>query len=212
MMIMFTVKGAENMKPLLFFKLVLQALITMLLLQPACAAEKTTGNDETAMVLFDFRKQDDLVDWRVVNDGVMGGLSRGEIIMTGSGTAVFQGILSLENNGGFSSTRTLPRPYNLVGYEGITLRVRGDGNMYQFRLHLDDLFDSVAYRCRFQTEAGAWMLVEIPFNECVPVFRGRELSSVGPAVPAKIQQIGFLISDKQAGSFRLEVDWIKAYR
>ena len=87
-------KGLEFMKPLLFFKLVFQALITILVLQPVLAAQKTSNNNETAMVLFDFHKQDDVEDWRVVNDGVMGGLSRGEIIMTGSGTAVFQGILS----------------------------------------------------------------------------------------------------------------------
>ncbi|NNK13178.1 MAG: CIA30 family protein, partial [Desulfofustis sp.] len=55
-----------------------------------------------------------------------------------------------------------------------------------------------------------WMTVEIPFSECVPVFRGRKLSGVAPVAPEKIQQIGFLISDKQAGPFRLEIDWIKA--
>ena len=200
------------MKPILFFSLVIPGLIIILMLQPALVAQKTPINNETEMVLFDFHKQDDLEDWRVVNDGVMGGLSRGEIIMTDSATAVFQGILSLENNGGFSSTRTLPRPYNLDGYDGITLRVRGDGNTYQLRLRLDDRFDGVAYRSSFQTKADEWMTVEIPFSECVPVFRGRELSDVGPVVPARIQQIGFLVSDKQAGPFRLEVDWIKAHQ
>ena len=200
------------MKPILFFIWVIQALVIIAVLHPACAAQKTPLSNKTQMVLFDFHKQGDLEDWRVVNDGVMGGLSRGEIIMTDSDTAVFQGILSLENNGGFSSTRTLPRPYNLDGYDGITLRVRGDGNTYQLRLRLDDRFDGVAYRYSFQTKADEWMTVEIPFSECVPVFRGRELSDVDPVAPAKIQQIGFLVSDKQAGPFRLEVDWIKAHQ
>ena len=198
------------MKALLFFSRVIQALIILLMLQPAFAAQNTPLNNETEMVLFDFQRQEDIEDWRVVNDGVMGGLSRGQIIMTDLGTAVFQGILSLENNGGFSSIRTSPRPYNLGGYDGIILRVRGDGNIYQLRLRLDDRFDGVAYRYKFQTKADQWLTVEIPFSECVPVFRGRELSDVGPVVPAKIQQIGFLVSDKQAGPFRLEVDWIKA--
>lgn len=200
------------MKPILYFSQVVQALMIMLTLHPLQAAQNTPINSETEMVIFDFQTQGDLEDWRVVNDGVMGGLSRGEIIMTDSGTAVFQGILSLENNGGFSSTRTLPRPYNLDDYDGVSLRVRGDGNTYQFRLRLDDRFDGVAYRYSFQTTADEWMTVEIPFSECVPVFRGRKLSDVPPVVPAKIQQIGFLVSDKQAGPFRLEVDWIKAYQ
>ncbi|WP_136799355.1 CIA30 family protein [Desulfosediminicola ganghwensis] len=162
--------------------------------------------------MFDFENPADLQDWRVVNDGVMGGLSRGENIRTDSGTAVFRGTLSLENNGGFSSTRTLPRPHRLDGYDGIVLRVRGDGNTYQFRLRLDSSFDGVAYRYTFQTEADTWVMVEVPFSECVPVFRGRMLSGVDPVSPGKIQQIGFLISEKQAGPFRLEVDLISAYR
>ena len=200
------------MKPLLFFTLVCQTLMVLLMLQPALAVQKTPLNNKTDMILFDFQNQGDLQDWRVVNDGVMGGLSRGEIIMTDSGTAVFQGILSLANNGGFSSTRTLPRPLNLDDYDGITLHVRGDGNSYQLRLRLDDRFDGVAYRYRFQTKADQWMTVEIPFSEFVPVFRGRELNDVGPVEPERIQQIGFLVSDKQAGPFKLEVDWIKAHQ
>ncbi|MBT8347697.1 MAG: CIA30 family protein [Desulfofustis sp.] len=198
------------MKTILFFSQLVQCLIIMLMLQPVSAAQNTPTNSETEMVIYDFKKQSDLEDWRVVNDGVMGGLSRGEIIMTESGTAVFQGVLSLENNGGFSSTRTLPRPYNLDDYHGVSLRVRGDGNTYQFRLRLDDRFDGVAYRYSFQTKVDEWMTVEIPFSECVPVFRGRKLSGVAPVAPEKVQQIGFLISDKQAGPFRLEIDWIKA--
>jgi monofunctional biosynthetic peptidoglycan transglycosylase len=56
------------------------------------------------------------------------------------------------------------------------------------------------------------MIIDIPFHECVPVFRGRILEDVEPIRPEDIQQIGFLISNKQAGKFQLEIDWIKAYK
>ena len=56
------------------------------------------------------------------------------------------------------------------------------------------------------------MIIDIPFNKCVPVFRGRILENVEAILPDKIQQIGFLISNKQAGKFQLEIDWIKAYK
>ena len=190
----------------------LQWAMLLIGVQPVLATQNNTLASNSEMVLFDFENPADLQEWRVVNDGVMGGLSRGEMTRTDSGTAVFQGVLSLENNGGFSSTRTLPRPYKLEGYDGIVLRVRGDGNTYQFRLRLDDSFDGVAYRCKFRTEADTWTTVEVPFGECVPVFRGRALSGVAPVSAGKIQQIGFLISEKQAGPFRLEVDRISAYR
>ena len=56
------------------------------------------------------------------------------------------------------------------------------------------------------------MITRVPFQECVPVFRGRILDNVKPITPKDIQQIEFLISDKQAGPFKLEIDWLKAYK
>jgi hypothetical protein len=32
-----------------------------------------------------------------------------------------------------------------------------------------------------------------------------------PLTPEKIEQIGLMIADQQAGAFKLEVDWIAAY-
>lgn len=186
-------------------------LITCLLPLPF-ATEGAENTIQTEIVLFNFQKSGELNDWLIVNDGVMGGLSQSEIVLSDSNTAVFQGTVSLENNGGFSSTRTSPRLYNLAGYNGISLRVKGDGKKYQLRLRMNDRFDGISYRYHFKTDINKWIIIQVPFNECVPVFRGRVLDHVEPISPKKIQQIGFLISDKQAGSFKLEIDWIKAYK
>lgn len=142
----------------------------------------------------------------------MGGLSQSEIALSESNTAIFQGTVSLENNGGFSSIRTSPRFYKLDGYRGIVLRLKGDGKKYQFRLRMNDRFDGISYRYHFKTDINKWIIIGFPFNEFVPVFRGRTLYDLEPIDPKKIQQIGFLISDKQAGPFKLEIDWIKAYK
>ena len=56
------------------------------------------------------------------------------------------------------------------------------------------------------------MIIEIPFHKCIPVFRGRILKDIESILPEEIQQIGFLISNKQAENFQLEIDWIKAYQ
>ena len=172
-------------------------------------SENTIQNEK---VLFDFQKSGKVNDWRIVNDGVMGGLSQSEIVLSNSNTAIFQGTVSLENNGGFSSIRTSPRFYKLDGYRGIILRLKGDGKKYQFRLRMNDSFDGISYRYQFKTDINQWIIIRVPFNECVPVFRGRILDNVEPITPKKIQQIGFLIADKQAGPFKLEIDWIKAYK
>lgn len=151
-------------------------------------------------------------DWRIVNDNVMGGISRSEIVFSGNGTATFQGTLSLDNNGGFASTRTKPRPYGLDGYAGLLVRIRGDGNDYQLRIRTDDRFDGISYRSRFATQPQSWTTIRIPFSDFVPVFRGRIQENALPISPENIQQIGFMIADKQAGKFQIEIDWIKAYK
>ncbi|MHC4830738.1 MAG: CIA30 family protein, partial [Planctomycetota bacterium] len=63
--------------------------------------------------------------WQTVNDGVMGGRSRGGPQVTDQGTLLFAGEISLENNGGFSSVRTRPKSLALKGYDGLSLRLKG---------------------------------------------------------------------------------------
>jgi NADH dehydrogenase [ubiquinone] 1 alpha subcomplex assembly factor 1 len=64
----------------------------------------------------------------------MGGISKSELVILDKSIGVFRGNLSLENNGGFASIRTFPTDYNLSGFDGISIRVRGDGKKYQVRL------------------------------------------------------------------------------
>jgi monofunctional biosynthetic peptidoglycan transglycosylase len=162
--------------------------------------------------LLDFQGRDERERWITVNDGVMGGVSQGRMAFTAEGTAVFEGILSLENYGGFASVRTRPQAYDLERYRGFVVRVKGDGKRYKLRVRTDDRFDGPAYQADFETEAGAWSTVYVPFGGFVPTFRGRRLTDMPPLDGAQVRQIGFLVADKQAGPFRLEIDWIKAYR
>ena len=77
-------------------------------------------------IIFDFQTATNPAAWQVVNDDVMGGVSTSgwRII---NGMAVFQGEVSLANNGGFASVRSLPAPHNLAGSDTFVIRVRGDG-------------------------------------------------------------------------------------
>ncbi len=188
-------------------------ILTIVLITPEARTKETYKSmEQQENLIFNFKNEDEIERWRIVNDGVMGGLSKSQIVRSDSNTAVFKGTVSLENNGGFASTRTIPRSYELDGHEGIMLRVKGDGKKYQFRLRTDDRFDGISYRYEFATEVDTWMTIAIPFQEFAPVFRGRILEDVEPIVPEEIQQMGFLIANKQAEKFQLEVDWIKAYK
>jgi len=150
--------------------------------------------------------------WEVVNDGVMGGLSKGSIVMAESGTMVFRGVLSLENDGGFSSVRSGEVQMDLSGAKGVVLRVRGDGRTYQFRLMTDARVRDrrVAFTAPLQTNAGQWAEVRVPFAAFKGTWRGEPVNEA-LLDPSKIQGFGFQLSDKKPGAFSLEVDWMKTY-
>jgi monofunctional biosynthetic peptidoglycan transglycosylase len=150
--------------------------------------------------------------WQIVNDGVMGGRSRSTFTIRPDSTAIFEGVLSLANYGGFASVRTAPADHSLEGFAGVMLRVRGDGRIYQFRLRTDDRFEGVAFQASFQTRTDEWTTHRIPLADFVPTFRGRILADLPPLDPAAVRRIGFLLGDKQAGPFRLQIDWVGAYR
>jgi NADH dehydrogenase [ubiquinone] 1 alpha subcomplex assembly factor 1 len=187
--------------------------VAILLLATINAAGKhqdaTPKNNDK--VLYNFANSEELNEWLIVNDGVMGGLSLSWLSHSKNQSALYQGRVSLENNGGFASTRTRPKDYQLAGYTGIVLRIKGDGKTYQFRIRTNNRFDGASYRHEFATEKDKWITVKIPFSDFVPVFRGRVLRNVGPIDASNIQQLGILIAGKQTGPFAIEIDWIKAY-
>lgn len=167
--------------------------------------------DQEHMIL-DFSSAEDKASWQIVNDGVMGGISTSKIFFKKSGVLIFSGTVSLENNGGFASSRRSANSYNLGGYSGMLLQVRGDGKDYQLRVRTDDRFDGISYRYPFKTQSGTTQVIKAFFAEFEPTFRGRIIKDALPLSAERIQQIGFLIADKQAGQFSLEIDWIKGLK
>ena len=166
--------------------------------------------DEQKIVI-DFTKVD-RGGWYAINDGVMGGVSQGDIRRTDHGTGLFEGVLSLENNGGFASVRVVVERRNLSIYSGLEVRVRGDGRTYQLRLRTTDSFDGIAYRADFETRDGEWTTTRIPFDQFLPGFRGRTLSDAAPLDTSRIQQLGFMLADKKPGPFSLEIDYVRVWK
>jgi|TARA_B100001093_G_scaffold502424_1_gene555399 monofunctional biosynthetic peptidoglycan transglycosylase len=147
--------------------------------------------------------------WRVVNDGVMGGISQSNIYLNEVSNIIFAGNVSLENNGGFASIR--------MGYDGsqlkettkFLLRVKGDGNIYKFRLNMSGSYAN--YSADFKTVKDQWMDIEIPIESFKPYYFGR--STRAPKLKVhRVNSLGILISDKQAGNFALEIEYIIAFK
>jgi hypothetical protein len=170
---------------------------------------ETAGGE---ILIFDFRQTPWVESWGPIDDRVMGGISQSRFITSGSESAVFSGSVSFEHHGGFASVRSEPGNYDLSDFYGIVLRVKGDGKTYKLSLTTEPRYDSVVYRARFATESGRWTETMIPFEEFSPTFRGNVVSEAPDLDPSSITTFGFLISDRQEGAFRLEIQWIKAYR
>jgi len=190
-------------------------LLLYIIPAPGVSLSGGAGGGEASMesikVVADFSDPAEIQRWRSVNDGVMGGVSSGAIAAGSDGTAVFEGVISLENNGGFASVRTAPRDFALDGFDGLLVRVNGDGKGYKLTARTDNAFDTVMYQAAFETDDGQWREIRIPFSDFTPTYHGRVLSDRAPLQGANVRGIGLLISDKQEGPFRLEIAFIKAY-
>ncbi|MEX0738955.1 MAG: CIA30 family protein [Pseudohongiella sp.] len=166
-------------------------------------------NNYAAVSLMDFSDPACAAKWHAINDGVMGGQSRGGPHVI-DGQLHFTGCISLANNGGFASIRARQQHHDLSSADSVLLRVKGDGRSYQFRLYTSAHVGSsrIAYATTFKSIDNAWLELRLGFSQLKPTIRGRTLS--GPAFnPAGVEEIGFLLADKSEGDFHLCIDWIK---
>lgn len=166
---------------------------------------------EPSKELINFKK-DPKVKMGITDDGVMGGLSKGQMKISEEGNLLFSGTLSLQNNGGFSSLRMDIGRWNLEGWQGIEVKVKGDGRTYDLRVTTDERFrrSPISFRGKISTEKGKWTTVKVSFSELKGGWRGMTLKNEFD--PAKIETIGITVADKKEGLFELEVESIKAWK
>ena len=169
-------------------------LLTILLLIPFLMNEN---------LLFDFNKDTNLNEWRIIDDVVMGGRSNGEFQLDKDGNGLFSGAVSTENNGGFSSVRYQLNQRNVSNFSKINIRLKGDGKMYQFRIK-DETNLSYSYITSFKT-SGNWETITVNLKDLYPSFRGQTLNL--PNFKGDfIEEIVFLIGNKKNESFELRLD------
>ena len=159
-------------------------------------------------LLFGFDTPESGRGWQAVNDGVMGGRSDGRFRMTDGGEMEFFGTLSLENNGGFASVRTMGRTLDLKPGDVLVARVKGDGREYAFNVYAGGNRNGYSYRQSFQTKKDEWIEVAFPMDAFTATWRGRVFPNE-KLNPAAVTGLGFLLGDKKPGPFKLEVDSIR---
>lgn len=167
--------------------------------------------------------------WGALDDVVMGGVSEStfQILPTGSEssgpTGLFKGTVSTSNNGGFTSIRTknFTVPEDLSAYDGVELRVNGDGRRYKLIIRTSYEWDTVGYTASFNTTKGGWQSVKVPFSSLKPVFRARTVTDAPPFDASNITSLQLMFSKFEydgilnptftEGPFELPFSSIRAY-
>jgi len=149
-----------------------------------------------------------LDNWNIVNDDVMGGISTSYLSVSDEKNLIFNGNLSLENNGGFASSRLGLKKNILKGVKSFTIRIKGDGNSYKLRLSQDNR--RASYSANFESVNNEWVEINIPIEDFIATWRGYTYTDYPSIQTDRIISLGLQISDKQEGKFKLEIDYIKA--
>lgn len=167
---------------------------------------------ESHLTLFSFEAASDPGNWRSIDDVVMGGRSSSRAAQTDNDGLIFSGVVSLEDNGGFASIRSENYRYDLSEYDAVRLRIKGDGKRYGFNIRTGNPLRALRYETTFATTSGEWQEITLPFESFRVKMFGSYLPTQTHVNPRRIRSFGFIISEKQAGPFQLEIDRIEAVR
>lgn len=120
--------------------------------------------------------------WRTVTDGVMGGLSSGELSLdTNENKACLRlrGDVRVENNGGFIQAALDVKGTEAADasdYQGLLLKVYGNNQSYNLHLRTGDVWlPWQSYRATFEAPA-RWQTVRLPFAEFTGYRIGKKLN------------------------------------
>ena len=172
----------------------------------------TAMAEEKPLTLFAFTEADAAKQWQTVNDGVMGGVSEGKFKITDAKTMEFFGTLSLANNGGFASVRSKAKKLSLEKGDTLVAKVRGDGREYMLNLYHNKQRVAYSFRAAVQTKKDEWIEVKVPLDKFEATSFGRPVKDARVVDPKEISALGFMLGDKKAGPFKLEVESIKVER
>jgi hypothetical protein len=156
-------------------------------------------------LVYQFNRDSSRSDWFIVNDGVMGGKSKGNFEINPEGHGRFSGFISLENNGGFSMMVHRMKTVEVSPEKSVVLKLKGDGKSYQLRVK-DRSNHYYSYARKFKT-SGEWEEVRIPLSELRPTFRGQAVDR--PSFDQNtLEEVALLIGNKKEEDFELLLEAI----
>ncbi len=158
--------------------------------------------------IIDFSDPQQMRDWVVVNDGVMGGLSRGKVELTETG-ALFSGRVSLENNGGFASFRSPYSRIDLSSYDSLEIRYKSTGLPCAMSFYRYSQFWRPNNKLPLEL-SDDWTTVRVSLLDLAEYRMGSKTgNTISRDQLNDIIRIGFITDSKKEGNFEFEVDYVK---
>lgn len=168
--------------------------------------------------LVTFDKPGALDSWKLVSDGVYGGKSSGKFYFDSNiKKAVFEGHLSLECPPGLTRSGfvaiTSPDdllPDELEEYDALRIKVKGDGRIFMCNIKQESKIPNQLYQSYFTTVEDQWTDLDLPFNQFFLTSDGMLQELNQPFDWMNIENIGFLMSQRKEGPFKIEFESICA--
>ncbi|NQZ76725.1 MAG: CIA30 family protein [Ekhidna sp.] len=143
-------------------------------------------------------------DWYVLNDGVMGGLSKGRAVETEEGVLFF-GSVSLENNGGFTSYRSSWRRYDFTTNREVEVRYRSEGMRLALVMETSQRFWIPNFKVSLP-KSEKWVTKSFNLKDFGQYRLGYPTGSFMTEDNLnEIIRIGFITDEKRAGDFKFEI-------
>ncbi|WP_238531648.1 CIA30 family protein [Nitritalea halalkaliphila] len=165
-------------------------------------------------LVFDFGVEKSFGNWAIINDGVMGGRSQSQAQLA-ENALLFEGDVSLRNNGGFVSIRSATASYDLSAFTTLEIRFKAETDRkFDLLLEPETAWYLPKVRTQFSAEGevGEWRTLQVPLQDFEITRMGNAVrKGIDPAVLGAVRRIGIMLFDKQEGPFTLAVDYIKFF-
>jgi len=119
----------------------------------------------------------------------------------------------LKNNGGFVSLRSPLGNYDLSDFSFCEIRYKSDTDRkFELLIEKETPFYLPKYRKKFGEKSEDWQTLKIPLRDLEISRMGNTMAKgIDPEELDGIKRIGFILADKQEGSFEIWIDYLKFY-
>ncbi len=169
------------------------------------------SNQNSLKINFGLEK--DGKDWQIINDDVMGGMSDSKIIFTAN-SMIFKGDISLQNNGGFASVRSVVQQRDLSKFTKVKIRYKSADFDREYSLVFSTSlrFYNPKYKLSFTPKSELWQTKEFLLKDALETRMGKPTGArISESALENNLRFGFILSDKKTGPFTFEIDYLEFY-